>query len=187
MSSKINILAIVKSHFRTLTSASTGKVSLSDLFTFVYLPIFLSILIIIFGFKQTDSVSSLLVNFGAIFTALLLSVLVLVYDQGNKLADKSKEEKNANNHMLNQIRVLLEQLYDNICYSIVLSVSLVFLCLMESIIRGFYFKISIKGFNFDFYVGNYMILPIIIFITINLMLTILMIVKRLHTILTIKY
>ncbi|MDO8253170.1 hypothetical protein [Shewanella algae] len=184
MSSKINILNIVKGHFDTLRSSSTGKVSIYDYFTFILLPLAVSAFIVWFGFEQSDQMSSLLVNFGAIFTALLLSVLVLVYDQGNKLADKM--ENNNDKPIFNQIKTLLDHLYYNICYSIVVSVSLVFLCLIEKVLRDCHFDISVKDINVNIQLDNYLLSPLIIFLTMNLMLTILMIVKRMHTLLTAK-
>ena len=88
MSSKINVSSIISGHLKTLKDAGSGKLSLLDGFTFFVFPILLACLCIIFKYEMNDQVTSLLVNFGAIFTALLLSVLVLVYDQGAKIAEK---------------------------------------------------------------------------------------------------
>ncbi|MFL3649808.1 MAG: hypothetical protein ACI6PR_01175 [Pseudoalteromonas sp.] len=180
MSSKINIIDIITGHFDTLKDISNQKVSFEDWFTFIITPIVIAMLSVIFGFKQSDQMSSLLVNFGAIFTALLLSVLVLVYDQGNKLS----ENNNNNNALLEQKKTLLDELYYNICYSIVVSVALVFLCLIEKAIRNWSCLLSVKDFNLKLQPDLYIFSPIIVFLTLNLMLTILMIVKRMHTLLS---
>jgi hypothetical protein len=184
MSSKINIKDIVTGHFATLKSSATGKLSFTDWFTFVIAPLAIAVLSVFLGFKQSDQMSSLLVNFGAIFTALLLSVLVLVYDQGSKLADKLEQNSQNNSRLLKQKQSLLNELYYNICYSIVVSVTLVFLCLIEKAIRGWYYDFSIKDFYFSIQPDMYFFSPFIMFLTLNLMLTILMIVKRMHTLLT---
>ncbi|TOR22870.1 hypothetical protein CGG78_23835, partial [Vibrio parahaemolyticus] len=72
MSSKINVCNIIFGHLNTLKDASSSKVSLVDVFTFFIVPLLFGILVFLSGFKLNDSLISLLVNFGAIFTALLL-------------------------------------------------------------------------------------------------------------------
>ncbi|MCW8093205.1 hypothetical protein [Alteromonas sp. ASW11-130] len=184
MSSKVNVNEIIRGHYNTLKNASTGKLSLSDWITFVILPLVVAILTVIFGFKQTNEISSLLVNFGAIFTALLLSVLVLVYDQGIKISDKIELKENGNNALLKRKRCLLDELYYNICYSIVISVSLVFFCLIESVARGWSYSFAHGEISMNIQPDVYFLSPFIVFLTLNLMVTILMIVKRMHTLLT---
>ncbi|WP_286271952.1 hypothetical protein [Thalassotalea hakodatensis] len=184
MSSKINVIEIITGHFNTLKSSSDSKLNYTDLFTFILLPVIVACLTVFFGFKQSDQMSSLLVNFGAIFTALLLSVLVLVYDQGNKLTEKL--ESNNNQPILKAKQSLLDELYYNICYSIVVSVILVFLCLIEKALRGCVLDFTIQNIHFNLQPDVWFFSPLIVFFTINLMLTILMIVKRMHTLLTTK-
>jgi hypothetical protein len=184
MSSKINVNGIITGHFNTLRSSSTKKFNYTDIFTFILLPIIISGLTVLFGFKQSDQMSSLLVNFGAIFTALLLSVLVLVYDQGTKLTEKL--ENNSNQPILKAKQSLLDELYYNICYSIVVSVVLVFLCLIEKALRGCVLDFTIQNIQINLQPDVWFFSPLIVFFTINLMLTILMIVKRMHTLLTTK-
>ncbi len=90
--------------------------------------------------------------------------------------------------MLKLKQTVLEQLYFNICYSIVLSVVLVFLCLTEKVLRGHPLNIDLSKFNVSFVVNIdwdlWLFAPIVIFMTLHLMLTILMIVKRMHVLLT---
>ncbi|SGZ07292.1 Putative uncharacterized protein [Moritella viscosa] len=184
MSSKINVMDIIAGHFRTLIHSSSNKLCFADLFTFLLLPLLISIVSVWGGFKFSDQLISLLVNFGAIFTALLLSVLVLVYDQGTKLEDKIAS--NANSVNINVIdgikKKLLDQLYYNICYSIVVSVLLIVFCFIEVITRNKIIELNYFDINLDF--NRYLIMPIVVFIATNLMLTIVMIVKRMHTVLT---
>ncbi|GAB1619974.1 hypothetical protein AAOGI_00240 [Agarivorans albus] len=182
MSSKINVLGIVAGHIKTLKSSGESKLSFQDLFTFFLMPILAAVLGVLLDLKLTDEVTSLLVNFGAIFTALLLSVLVLVYDQGSKISDKIEGGNAAPVVHLKQ--KLLNELYFNICYSIVLSVSLVFLCLVEKLLRGHPLKIDISKFSLSIDIDLWISAPLVVFVTVHLMLTILMIVKRMHTLLT---
>ncbi|EBM5231410.1 hypothetical protein D0759_23960 [Salmonella enterica] len=78
MSNKINILCIVKAHFNTLKDISKKGISKLDITTFIILPISLSLFSAYKNFNLNKDLDSLLVNFGAIFTALLLSVIVLI-------------------------------------------------------------------------------------------------------------
>lgn len=185
MSSKINVIGIITGHWKTLENNSTQRVSVGDMLTFLLIPIALAFLTIVFKFKFTTDLTSLLVNFGAIFTALLLSVLVLVYDQSTKL----EEKKNADSGdvSIGTKRILLDQLYFNICYSIIISVTLVVACFLEAICRGKIGTITIpleNPISVCVDINTYIATPLVTFITVNLILTILMIVKRMHALLT---
>ncbi|PFG10681.1 hypothetical protein [Marinobacter sp. LV10MA510-1] len=183
MSSKINIWSIVTGHITTLNDASSGRVSVIDYFTFYGIPLALAFFLSFLGIKVTGDANSLLVNFGAIFTALLLSVLVLVYDQGEKLRDVSGEKSK---HNIELKKKLLEQLYFNICYAIVVSVILVFFCLVYTFLPDDVFSVSISKLTFNADLKLYLVSPVILMVVMNLLLTILMVVKRMHTLLTIK-
>lgn len=180
MSSKINVCNIIFGHLNTLKDASSSKISYADIFTFFIIPLIFGSLVFVSNFKLNDSLISLLVNFGAIFTALLLSVLVLVYDQSSKLSERNERNEVP---FYTVKKSLLDQLYYNICYSIVLALFLIFTCFLESITRG-------KSLNLAYFGGpkidvNMCIFtPIVVFISVHLILTIVMIVKRMHVLLT---
>lgn len=172
MSSKINILGIVCGHFRTLTDTQ-GQLSWQDLFTFVSIPVGAAIFGIFSKYNLDKDTISLLVNFGAIFTALLLSVLVLVYDQEGKLSAAKGSDP-----LFDSKKELLSQLYFNICFSIISSLVLIGVCFASSAFGGWilpYFSISI---------GQILLTPLAVLIVVNLMLTIVMIVKRMRALLT---
>jgi len=166
MSSKIYLKDIVIGHFKSLADAGKNKVSIIDIFTFYVIPFAISGISFYFCFDVSKETISLLVNFGAIFTALLLSVLVLVYDQENKLNDQSSSG------LVNAKKKLLNQLYYNICYCIVSSVTLIIVCLIHSVVENTSPPLNV-----------YFVTPLIIFVTTNLILTILMVVKRMHVLL----
>ena len=181
MSSKVNVRDILVGHLRTLKDARTGKLSFADIFSFFVIPLIFSFAFIFFGKELGKDVASLLVNFGAIFTALLLSVLVLAYDQSNKLKDKPEDTP------YKKLKLdLLKELYFNICYSIIASIILVALCLTYTILLNAESKIPIPFIESFFLLnyGLYLFTPLIVFTTFNLVLTILMVVKRLHSLLT---
>ncbi|ALY01291.1 hypothetical protein ABTF87_10605 [Acinetobacter baumannii] len=173
MSSRINICDIVFGHFRTLRQTSNNKIGLLELLIFIILPIILSIAII-FVPLQNKEIISLLVNLGSIFSALLLSVLVLVFDQEQKLEDRkeiAEEKGKAVDPLFPTKKTLLEELYYNISYSVFCSIALVSLCLLYSSIKYIYI---LHGF---------ILKPLIAFMLINILLNILMILKRMHTLL----
>ncbi|MDT1888187.1 hypothetical protein FPK60_23265, partial [Acinetobacter baumannii] len=88
---------------------------------------------IIFVPLQNKEIISLLVNLGSIFSALLLSVLVLVFDQEQKLEDRkeiAEEKGKAVDPLFPTKKTLLEELYYNISYSVFCSIALVSLCLL---------------------------------------------------------
>jgi hypothetical protein len=181
MSKKINVISILSGHVKTLRDATTNKMAPIDLMVFFVLPLLASVGFAILNFNLKSDVTSILVNFGAIFTALLLSVLVLVYDQGEKLQSQIDSGK-MDTHIILK-KELLNQLYFNICYSIVVSIFLVFTCLAQSILSKESIKFSVSTVDFNFSIGTYLLTPVIVFLISNLLLTILMIVKRMHTLL----
>lgn len=178
MSSKVNVTEIILGHIATL-SDPTGQRSIGDYVTFFLIPGLLSVLGIIAGYNLNKDVSSMLVNFGAIFTALLLSVLVLVYDQENKLNASATTDP-----MFDAKKNLLSQLYYNICFSIITSIILVGLCFVHSVIYRLTSTFTVSEIIYTFSYAKYLVTPVVIFVTANLMLTIVMIVKRLHAMLT---
>ncbi|MHA2706687.1 hypothetical protein [Vibrio owensii] len=185
MSSKVNVLGIISGHWKTLKHDGAERVCFGDVFTFLLIPLGLAVLTVVFKFKYTSDLTSLLVNFGAIFTALLLSVLVLVYDQSTKLEEKKGEAEADVSYKTK--RTLLDQLYFNICYSIIASVTLVVACFIESICRGKVKTVTLPledPMSFCVDVNTYFATPLVTFVTVNLILTILMIVKRMHALLT---
>jgi hypothetical protein len=94
MSNRINICDIVIGHFRTLRQTRNNKIGIVEFLVFIVLPIILSISITFIPLNSKEIIS-LLVNLGSIFSALLLSVLVLVFDQEQKLEERRElaEEK----------------------------------------------------------------------------------------------
>ncbi|WP_143504252.1 MULTISPECIES: hypothetical protein [unclassified Pseudomonas] len=179
MSSKINVTDILMGHIATLSDPA-GKRSIGDYVTFFLVPVLVAGLGLLAGYNLNKDVSSMLVNFGAIFTALLLSVLVLVYDQESKLESRKGEDP-----LYESKRKLLGQLYYNICFSILSSIVLVALCFVHSVIYRMKYDLGIGDSAFQFSYAKHVVTPLVIFVTANLLLTIVMIVKRMHAMLTI--
>ncbi|MGY3909644.1 hypothetical protein ACW5XW_15575 [Aeromonas piscicola] len=199
MSSKISVTHIVKSHYKTLFSSSSIETKVADATIFFVLPLAMSSLAMWAGLVADNDLVSLCVNFGSIFTALLLSVLVLVYDQENKIIDKIREanskfsaEGNGASILPENIlsqrlrsprddnkRVLMKELYANIAYCIVISVLLV---AISAINLGIITIAKDAIFNAGG-VNKLIFTPLMVFLSLHLLVTIVMVVKRLYSLL----
>lgn len=177
MSSKLNITEIISGHFKTLKDSS-GKTSVADISVFFLMPLLFSVFSMYRSFHLNDDITSLLVNFGSIFTALLLSVLVLVYDQESKV-----EAVIASDPLYTIKKKLLRELYYNISYSILCSLLLVLLCFFHSIVVAQSNQVNIFNLQLTIKYDEFIATPLVIFITSNLFLNIIMIVKRMHAML----
>lgn len=193
MSSKINIYDIISGHISTLKDSGSDNLNKLDILTFYGLPLLFSVFSISKNFDLNDDLTSLLVNFGSIFTALLLSVLVLIYDQENKLDDKKAmlEQTNQTNGRFDEIpfydekKQILNELYFTICYCVAGSMILVFSAAINSVIKTDSIDLgNIGSISLSFDLNTDVFTPLCIFIAINLILTIIMIVKRMHVLLT---
>lgn len=197
MSNKINILCIVKAHFNTLKNTGCKNMSKVDCFTFIIFPVLLSIVSACNNFNLNKDLDSLLVNFGAIFTALLLSVIVLIYDQENRTLEKVRGNSDVVGAVTNNKLLLLKELYHNISFAILCSLVLVVLTFIHStlepitpkkieesivIVNFNLWKLHLN-FNFFFTWATKVVTPLIILVGVNIILTIVMIVKRLYLIL----
>ncbi|EGQ5289065.1 hypothetical protein [Enterobacter hormaechei] len=189
MSSKINICEVLIGHFRTLRDADTKKISMWDIFTFIILPFIIAASFSFFRSGITKDLISLLVNFSAILTALLLSVLVLVYDQESKIRQRKDIDT-----FYESKKSLLTELYFNICYSILCGVFLVVLCFIVSLFSvdssGYFYGATHEYFidkaNITLKINmlTHILCPMIIYVCVHLILNIIMIVKRMHALLT---
>ncbi|MGE1966822.1 hypothetical protein ACME8X_26810 (plasmid) [Klebsiella pneumoniae] len=125
----------------------------------------------------------IMVNFGSITTALLMSAVVMVYDQKSKIIEKREREKEkGENSVEDKIKTytknisLYKELCRNICFAILTSIIIVIL----SAILSFY-DTSIKGF---IYMSFFTLLSFFCYaFFISTMITFLMILKRFSIIL----
>ena len=190
MSSKINVIEIIKGHFNTLRISEHGALDKTDIFTFYIVPILIAVIGIWNDFSLDNNLRAFLINFGSIFTALLLSVLVLVFDQETKLDDKNALLDQLNSQNGSSLTVpffdikkkILRELYHNIYYCIIGSMALVIVASIDSInISG----ITLSSW-FEFDPNTEIFTAFCVFMSLNIVLTIFMIVKRMHALLTIQ-
>ena|SRR5579864_1004825 len=169
---KINIFPIILRHIDTLRDHETGRRSLSDVGLFFGLPLLVSSV----GFYwkwglSVDALNAVLASF-AIFAGLLLNLLILVYTF-------STETNHPN--ALARVRVsVIRQLHDNIAYSVLVSTTVVVFALV-AVAR---IKMN-DGATTPIRSGPYMTFALV-YLTMNFVLTLLMILKRIHLMLRMK-
>ncbi len=107
--------------------------------------------------------------------------MVLVYDQESKLNDQNKKPE-SNDIFFNAKKKLLRDLYFNISYSIISSLVLIGTCFTHSIIDNL---AVLENASPAWVLTQKIILtPLAMFVAANIFLTITMIVKRMHSLLT---
>jgi hypothetical protein len=179
MSSKINFFKIISGHLWTLKDSSTDKISLWDLFLFIAFPILLSIFSGWKTFIIPDDVVSNLLNIGVLLSALLLNLLVIVYTLKEKLP---KVDSNIDGWEKLQLKHnAIKELYYNISASVLTAFFVLVLSVTHNLLISFT-NITIKSITIPSLNGN-IFDPILIFFTINLALTFLMIIKRTYLLL----
>lgn len=179
---KINIASIIEGHFNTLVDEKTKKLDFFDVLIFIMLPFGFS-LFLTFFFTEIEPLQNILITSLTIFTGLLFNLLVLMYDIIKRRDDKyrvllDESEQNETFNKKNELIELkisgrfLEQLFNNISYSVLISIfaiaSLVLSYLTSNLIAD-----TILRF-------------LIFFFSINFFLTLLMVLKRTHKLILFK-
>lgn len=162
---KISILGIIIDHYRTFYNFRSKRVSICDYVVQLGIPLAISMLLeLIFDAKLSSGLINIIITSLSIFAALLLNLLILMYTVSRNLKDG--EYKNT----------LFREITTNISYGILLSVILIVILISISIV-----------FENDAWVfQNYfsLITRIVIwFGMIQFILTMLMILKRVYTVL----
>lgn len=165
MFSKINIIDIVLDHINTLRNSRTNKIYFPDLFLFFILPLFLSGVLIYKDLVVNTQLATALLAAFSVFAALLLNLLLLVFDIADKVNKKDEGHKIFYN--------ILKEIYINISFCILLSV--IIIVVLFSFFAGFKSVIYLRILSFITYS-----------ISINFILSLVMILKRIYRLLTKK-
>lgn len=180
---KINIYWLIKNHVSSLKSDGQTTLSLTDIFLHFIFPLIASLIVCIFFKVMPTSVVGIMVNFGSITTALLMSAVVMVYDQKSKIIEmRDKEVAKGNSGVDDKIKtyakniLLYKELCRNICFAILTSIIIVIM----SAILSFYDPL-IKGSIYTWFFTTLSFLCYAFFI--STMITFLMILKRFSIIL----
>jgi len=187
---RVNIWPIVNSHFDTfydynkLYNEGIRKIPVYDFILFLVLPTLSSLMFIfLFKFNFDKDKINLLVTSLTIFTGLLLSLLVLLFDLGRKEKETFStipiDQIQKHNLSKNKI-TLVGEVFSNVLYSILTSALAILFCLLTQMSR-----VSIIYDNVPLQV--YLILKFILlkalsfvalFLLFQFFLSLLMIIKR---------
>lgn len=174
MFNKIDISKILKDHISTLTNFRTGQPYFPDFFLFFILPALLSYLIISFGILLDKDIVNILITALSVFTGLLFNLLLLVFDIVDKIdTTKQKEDPETGRHK-QELRVILREIYINISFCILLSMTTIIILLISFI--NIKFELYLKYLSFFVYY------PLLIFI-----LTLFMVLKRIYILLSKRF
>ncbi|MBW9238524.1 MULTISPECIES: hypothetical protein [Pseudomonas] len=206
MSKKIKVGFIVRKHLRAAIYDADDKIDWSDFFIFIITPFLLAGLFYWFGISDKSGLINLLMSVSSIFAGLLLNLLVLVYDQNKRVKEKIAAidtnrtkapnfEATSLSDLMNDAPVvsqdcalyshyslhaqLLSQLLSSISYAILISLFSIVTGILSYLLKDSYSPIYAfgKSFDFDYKVA---LISLSIFFSVNLLLTVLMIVKRVY-------
>lgn len=174
---KINIFGLIKNHIASLKEDGATSLSKTDIGLHFIFPLIASVLVCLFFKVMPTSVVGIMVNFGSITTALLMSAVVMVYDQKSKIIEKrDKETVIDKKTTFTKNIALYKELCQNICFAILTSIIIVIL----SAILSFY---DVK-ITTSIYIGFFIIVSFLCYaLFISTMITFLMILKRFSIIL----
>lgn len=205
---KINVVKIFEEHFETLKKYNSDTYSREDIFLFVILPAILAYTLIRYNISLTNNVIIILVTSFSIFAALLFNLLLLIYDIVSKSNGRKSNENNndsestANRDEGNSNKIekkkkknlslkekLLKQTYVNISFNITISIiSIIFLLILYLMKETI--AIAIDGGNISQTILSVFqnLIPVLSFFIyyflIQFMLTLFMILKRIHVLLS---
>lgn len=160
---KINFGQIVIDHCRTLKHNHNDKYSGIDIALFFVFPVIGAGLLFNFQLFPSKDVVGVLITSYSVFAALLLNLLLMIYD----VVKRPTNEETRNLKI-----ALLKEIYSNIAYSILISIAAL-------IVATIYF------ICFDNHKTTAGILALALYVLSgNFVLTLLMILKRVHTLLS---
>lgn len=180
---KINVLSVIIKHYKTM-SDQRGTILAGDIIIHFIVPLTLSLVVCWTYGIMKPAMASVFVNFGAITTALLMSAVIMIYDQKQKTIAKISniiEEKKPRDNLiaLNNNKIIYEQLCHNVAYAILTAITLVIFSVVIYFLpddavdlKKWYFRASAYIVSFFAYSS--------FFITV---ITFLMVIKRFSTIL----
>lgn len=165
---KMDVKQIVKDHIKTLKNSNSNKLNISEILFFFIFPLILSLLLTWKKILSSGDMSSVITAF-SIFAGLLFNLLVLTLDMVRKIKNGRMEEQDASSQNIKE--QLIKETYTNISFCIMLSLAL--LCL------SFFFVIGITNYYIK------IILSIFIYwLVTTFILTLLMVLKRIYTLLS---
>jgi len=165
---KINVIRIIVGHLDTLRDSSTGKRSWVDLAFFFGLPLLAALIGWFYGWGlYVDTLNALIAAF-AIFSVLLLNLLILIFAFSPGAAHPNALAKTRTG--------FVRELHDNIAFSVLISILIVIAALVGVA------QLKMKDPQNAVHTGPVLTF-IVIYLTAHFVLTLLMILKRIHILL----
>lgn len=170
---KINLVCVLKDHLATLVDARTERISLWDVLVFFGIPLFLSAAGVLLDLKIADEIDSALIAVFAVFAALLFSAQIGIFGLYRKTEVTSEDEiaKAVAEHIQEDRRRFFYEVNANVSYLILLSV------------------VSLLWFVVALYLSGSSSWEVAVtaFLASHFLLTILMVVKRVHVAFSASY
>lgn len=172
MSSKLNVLDIVRSHLSTLRDHATGRTSVVDMAVFYGLPICLSLTGALNGWTLKSHVLEALVTVGALLAGLMLNLLIIILDRSQRVADQLRTHPG--DKSLSDRADALHELYYNISYVTLLSLGCAAIPVLALQLDETPTAIGMSSLS----VRSALTDPLLLFLATHLALTALMVTKR---------
>ena len=179
MFTKINVLQIFRDHLFTLTDSRREKgwakilwnrIFWQDLALFYAVPLIVGILLVFFRVKPSGAVINVGLVSLTIFVPLLINVIFLIHTVLDTL--RSRKTENIESERKKAVAIaILQDIFCNISYSILMSLVTI---------------LALAGCMITLLSGSFLY-GIVYFLMIHLLLTGLMILKRLHVLLTTSF
>jgi hypothetical protein len=157
---KIDIRDIIHDHMRTLVNSATGSRSAGDLALFFIVPLIVGVAAVALDVPIRNTAANVLITALAIFTGLLFNLLVLVHGlirRGDPLVSGAEVE-------------LLRQIYANISFAVLISLTSLVPLVLQAVLDAS----NALGKTLS---------VLIYFFVVNFILTLMMILKRVHALL----
>lgn len=166
---KINVGDIFKDHFNTLRNDRTKELSIGDIALFFVLPLVVGVIAVFIHGSLGNTEVTVLVTAFSIFTALLFNLLVMIFD----LISRSEDSGSVTISVLK--RELLRQTYNNIAFCILVAIAAIALLLLYLLDSKLSFTVEQLAHFISFFVY---------YLTALFLLTLLMILKRVHSLIS---
>lgn len=157
---------ILSDHLASLRRRNSDSFGLPDIATFIIVPALLGVILSVFV-KMNDNALQGMVTAASIFAGLLFNLLLLCFDLLSKAQVEKSDGEPESKKRLDQKRTLLQNLYANISFLILLAIAVIMLC-----VTGMFFR-SVPA----------LISLFIWVLSLNFMFTLLMVLKRVHSLL----
>jgi len=135
MLKRIDILSIIRDHFKTLKGLDQedDRISLQDFFLFIMLPSAISFMLVVNHFTFEQQIGNL-ISAISIFGGFLFNLLAIIYSQIDKIRQDSVSRTiNQDPEELLLKQKFVNEIHKNISFCIVLSISIVVTLLLNTV------------------------------------------------------